>query len=139
MDDLTLEEALDELSSAEDFLEYFGIPYDAAVVHVNRLHILQRFHDYIAKAGELPADEAGQKAAYAELLNRAYQDFVDSDALTEKVFKVFHMHEPQTTFVPIDAIGIAPKSGEPPMAPAAGGCGCGNTGPCHSSEPAAST
>lgn len=138
MDDLTLEEALDELSSAEDFLDYFGIAYDAAVVHVNRLHILQRFHDYIAKAGELPADEAEQKVAYAELLNRAYQDFVESDAITEKVFKVFHMHEPQTTFVPVTAIGIAPKSGELPMAPVSGGCGCGNTGPCHSSEPAAS-
>ena len=138
MDDLTLEEALDELSSAEDFLEYFGIPYDAAVVHVNRLHILQRFHDYIAKAGELPADEAEQKVAYAELLNRAYQDFVESDAITEKVFKVFHMHEPQTTFVPLTSIGIAPKSGELPMESASGGCGCGNTGPCHSSESAAS-
>ena len=65
----------------------------------------------------------------------AYQDFVESDALTEKVFKVFHMHEPQTTFVPITSIGIAAKTGELPMAPAeGGGCGCGNTGPCHSSE-----
>ncbi len=138
MDELTLEEALDELSSAEDFLDYFGIAYDAAVVHVNRLHILQRFHDYIARAGELPEDETGQKAVYAKLLTRAYQDFVESDALTEKVFKVFHMHEPQTAFVPVTAIGIAPRPSEPPMPPAGTGCGCGNTGPCHSSGPAAS-
>lgn len=139
MDDLTLEEALEDLSSAEDFLEYFGVAYDAAIVHVNRLHILQRFHDYIAKAGEMPTDEAEQRALYASLLERAYQDFVESDALTEKVFKVFHMHEPQTTFVPLTAISIAPKSGELPMVAAeTGGCGCGNTGPCHSSESAAS-
>ncbi len=137
MDEMTLEEALDDLSSAEDFLDYFGIAFDAAVVHVNRLHILQRFHDYIARAGELPADESERKAAYGGLLSRAYQDFVKSDALTEKVFKVFHMHEPQTTFVPLASIGIAPRSGELPMTPA-GGCGCGNTGPCHSSEAAAS-
>lgn len=139
MDDLTLEEALEDLSSAEDFLEYFGIAYDASVVHVNRLHILQRFHDYIAKAGEMPGEEDAQRALYTELLSRAYMDFVESDALTEKVFKVFHMHEPQTTFVPLTSIGIAPKSGELPMAPAeGGGCGCGNTGPCHSSESSAS-
>jgi len=137
MDEMTLEEALDELSSAEDFLEYFGIEFDAAVVHVNRLHILQRFHDYIARAGDPPADEAARKLAYAGLLKRAYQDFVESDALTEKVFKVFHMHEPQTTFVPLASIGIAPQSGALPMA-SAGGCGCGNSGPCHSSESAAS-
>lgn len=139
MDDLTLEEALEDLSSAEDFLEYFGIAYDAAIVHVNRLHILQRFHDYIAKAGEMPAEEDAQRGLFTDLLNRAYQDFVESDALTEKVFKVFHMHEPQTTFVPLTAISIAPKSGELPMVAAeTGGCGCGNTGPCHSSESAAS-
>ena len=34
MTDLDLD--LEELSSAEDFLDYFGIGYDPAVVHVNR-------------------------------------------------------------------------------------------------------
>ena len=101
---------LEDLSSAEDFLDYFSVPYDPAVVHVNRLHILQRFHDYIAKAGELPADEAGQKAAYAELLNRAYQDFVDSDALTEKVFKVFHRRAAaREVRIPLADIGRQPS------------------------------
>lgn len=139
MDDLTLEEALEELSSAEDFLEYFGVAYDASIVHVNRLHILQRYHDYIAKAGEMPAEESAQRELYTNLLQQAYQDFVESDALTEKVFKVFHMHEPQTTFVPLTSISVAPKSGELPMAPASeGGCGCGSSaGSCGSSEVAA--
>ena len=31
----------------------------------------------------------------------AYEDFVKSDAVTEKVFKVFRMHEPQEVFVPL--------------------------------------
>ena len=83
MDDLTLDEALEDLESAEDFLNYFGVAFDAAVVHVNRLHILQRFHDYIAKAGALPADEAVLRDLYTALLARAYQDFVASDALTD--------------------------------------------------------
>ena len=46
----TFEEDLAELSSAEEFLEYFGIDFDGRVVQVNRLHILQRFHDYLAGA-----------------------------------------------------------------------------------------
>lgn len=75
---------LAELGSAEDFLDYFGIPFDARIVQVNRLHILQRFHDYLQQTN------APDRADYVRCLQRAYQDFVDSDALTEKVFKVFH-------------------------------------------------
>lgn len=105
MDDLTLDEAMEELVSAEDFLNYFGIEFDASVVQVNRLHILQRYHNYLAKA-TLPDVEAARRVIYATLLQQAYQDFVKSDALTEKVFKVFHMHEPQTKFVPISSITV---------------------------------
>jgi nitrogenase-stabilizing/protective protein len=105
MDDLTLDEALEDLVSAEDFLDYFGVEYDPSVVHVNRLHILQRFHDYLAKT-TLPDDEAALRATYTAQLQRAYQDFVKSDALTEKVFKVFKMNEPQEKFVPLSAITV---------------------------------
>jgi nitrogenase-stabilizing/protective protein len=102
---MSLEEDLENLESAEDFLDYFGLPYEASVVQVNRLHILQRFHNYLSQGAEvLPEDEEAQRAVYKQLLARAYQDFVESDALTEKVFKVFHMHEPQTTFVPIEGL-----------------------------------
>ena len=104
-DELTLDEALEELSSAEDFLNYFGVAYEPSIVHVNRLHILQRYHDYLAKS-ELPQEEEARREHYAGLLQRAYQDFVDSDALTEKVFKVFRMHEPQLKFVPLTEITI---------------------------------
>ncbi|MBI5918523.1 MAG: nitrogenase-stabilizing/protective protein NifW [Nitrosomonadales bacterium] len=109
MDELTLDEALEELSSAEDFLEYFGIEYEPSVVQVNRLHILQRYHNYLDRA-VMPELESARRAVYASLLQQAYQDFVKSDALTEKVFKVFHMHEPQVKFVPLSAITVN-KSG----------------------------
>ncbi|HZX33303.1 MAG TPA: nitrogenase-stabilizing/protective protein NifW [Rhodocyclaceae bacterium] len=110
MDDtLTFAEALDELVSAEDFLEFFDIPYEPRVVQVNRLHILQRFHDYLAKqAPNLPPEEDAQRGIYRLWLERAYQDFVESNALTEKVFKVFHtMANPEggsTSFVPLDKV-----------------------------------
>jgi len=107
-DDLTLEEAMEDLVSAEDFLNYFEIDFDPSVVHVNRLHILQRYHNYLSKEA-LPKDETAQREVYARLLTKAYQDFVASDALTEKVFKVFHMHEPQTKFVPLTSITVNKK------------------------------
>jgi len=108
-DTLTLAEAMEELVSAEDFLEYFEIPYEASVVHVNRLHILQRFHDYLSRqAPNLPPEEEQQRAIYRLWLERAYQDFTVSDALTEKVFAVFqHVAKPDggmTSFVSLDKV-----------------------------------
>ncbi|VVC84818.1 nitrogenase-stabilizing/protective protein NifW [Sideroxydans sp. CL21] len=108
MGELTLDEAMEELVSAEDFLNYFGIEYEPSVVQVNRLHILQRFHNYLSKA-VMPDDETAQRAVYVTALQQAYQDFVKSDALTEKVFKVFHMHEPQVKFVPLSSITVTKK------------------------------
>jgi len=134
MDELTLDEAMEEMESAEDFLNYFGVAFDPAVVHLNRLHILQRFHDYLTKAGDLEGDEDTRRLIYASLMTRAYEDFVVSDALTEKVFKVFHMHEPQVAFVPLSSIGIMKNETTPEHD--AGGCGCGGNGVCHSSEAA---
>ena len=104
-----LAETSRELVSAEDFLDGVGVPYDEKVVNVNRLHILQRFHDYLERhAGEMPNDAAGRAAFYRQWLARAYGDFVHSDALTEKVFAVFH-NVPRadggvSSFVPLDKV-----------------------------------
>ena len=111
MSDMTLDEKLEKLSSAEAFLESFAVEYAPRVVHVNRLHVLQRFHDYLDQGKDaMPATDSGRRAVYKRLLERAYHDFVQSDALTEKVFQVFRMHEPQTTFVPLGTISSEPQS-----------------------------
>ncbi|MDP2902675.1 MAG: nitrogenase-stabilizing/protective protein NifW [Methylovulum sp.] len=102
---MSFEEEMEELESAEDFLQYFQLQYEPSVVHVNRLHILQRFHDYLQQgADSMPEDETAKRVVYSKLLMRAYQDFVESDAQTEKVFKVFSMGEPQTAFVSLSDI-----------------------------------
>ncbi len=111
MSETEFELDLEELSSAEDFLEYFEVPYDPAVVHVNRLHILQRFHDYLDRQETPPEDEDALRAIYAQWLERAYQDFVKSDARTEKVFRVFRMQEPQTVMIPLSDLSQSIKSG----------------------------
>jgi nitrogenase-stabilizing/protective protein len=106
-----LESDLAELSSAEDFLDYFGIAYDPKVVQVNRLHILQRFHNYLAEVDELPREAVALRALQADRLAAAYQDFVVSDARTEKVFRVFHMYEPKTASIPLsDLLGQLPRA-----------------------------
>ncbi len=84
-----IRQALGKLSSAEEFLEFFGVQYEQRVVNVNRLHILKRFNQYLAQRAFSGMDDAGIRAEYRALLERAYNDFVASDAATEKVFKVF--------------------------------------------------
>jgi len=76
-------------SAAEEFLDFFGIQYDQAVVNVNRLHILKRFRQYLQREEISPEDEGPAANAIKTLLEQAYQDFVRSDAVTERVFKVF--------------------------------------------------
>ncbi|THF62858.1 nitrogen fixation protein NifW [Pseudothauera nasutitermitis] len=103
MEEPSLAEALEELSSAEDFLDFFGVEYDPAVVQVNRLHILQRFHDYLAHNPAPEGDEAATRAHHRDFLVRAYNDFTVSDALTEKVFAVLRKAS-GTAFVPLTEI-----------------------------------
>jgi len=104
--DADLEDDLSDLEGAEDFLNYFAISFDQAVVHVNRLHMLQRYHDYIEAEANPPADEAARKALYGELLTKAYQDFVDSDAKTEKVLQIYKAQDQaaKPAFVPLDQL-----------------------------------
>ncbi|MDY0329785.1 MAG: nitrogenase stabilizing/protective protein NifW [Thiomonas sp.] len=94
MNDLIIR--LKQLSSAEEFLQFFGVSYDEHVVHVNRLHILKRFYQYLHKAqGLADLNEVEMFTRYRELLAQAYQDFVHSSAVQEKVFKVFQDAEGQ--------------------------------------------
>jgi nitrogenase-stabilizing/protective protein len=84
-------ETLSTLSAAEEFFAALDVPYEPAVVHVSRLHILKRFNQYLRTrkppVAELPPGE--KREACAELLRRAYEDFVRSTPAQEKVFKVF--------------------------------------------------
>ncbi|MBI2311508.1 MAG: nitrogenase-stabilizing/protective protein NifW [Betaproteobacteria bacterium] len=79
---------LREASSAEEIFGWFGVPFDQAVVNVNRLHILKRFNQYLSAAGG-PAGRDADPTRARELLARAYGDFVSSSAIEQKVFKVF--------------------------------------------------
>ncbi len=98
------EDDMRELEAAEDFFEFFGVEYDPHVVRVNRLHILQRFHDSLALA-DMPEDSQRRFAIHAGLLAAAHQTFVDSTPSREKIFRVFQTPPNQPAFVPLAALG----------------------------------
>jgi nitrogenase-stabilizing/protective protein len=85
-------EELSRLSSAEDFFVFLDVPYDPAIVRFARLHILRRMGQYI-KGSELDGvfdelSEAEVRAMCRGHLEQAYQDFVESSPIQERLFKV---------------------------------------------------
>ena len=109
----SLPESARDLDTAEAFLDHFGIAYDESIVRRARLHILQRFHDYLATAEQPVANKPagdGANGLVRDCLARAYEDFVRSDPLTERVFKVLQDAKAPPPapagrmFVPLDAV-----------------------------------
>lgn len=69
------------LSAAEQFLDFFAVPFDPDIVQLNRLHILERFRQYLQSAEGL--DGQGDAALFARLracLALAYEDIAHPDA-----------------------------------------------------------
>ena len=85
-----LQDTMQKFSAAEEFFEFLGVDYVPAVVQVNRLHILKRFQQYLGR-NPIPdgLPESQELQIYQDKLQQAYQDFVQSNAVAEKVFKVF--------------------------------------------------
>jgi nitrogenase-stabilizing/protective protein len=108
-------EDLGRLSSAEDFFTYLDVPFEPTVVQVSRLHILRRMGQYL-KGSELDGafeglEEEKIKAACREHLEQAYQDFIASTPIQERLFKVHKeaiepKPEPASNFVPLDSLKI---------------------------------
>ena len=84
---MTVLEQLSKLSSAEDFFRFLDLPFDPVVLNVARLHILRRMGDNLRQAAVEP-NEAKARAYFRAHLERAYEDFVRSSPIKERVFKV---------------------------------------------------
>ena len=107
---------LEKLSSAEDFFSYLKTDFDPAVVRVARLHILKRMGKYLAEKDLSGLSEVEVFAQARDTLLKAYQDFVASRPIDQRVFKVLKEHDPEhpaqdatesaKPFVPLDSLTI---------------------------------
>jgi nitrogenase-stabilizing/protective protein len=101
---------LQELSAAEDFFKALDLPFEQRALDVNRLHILKRFQEYMRRDDVSALDESRQHSACRACLAQAYTDFLASNAVTEKVFKVFKDQQPAApSFVALDSIKPKPR------------------------------
>jgi len=99
------------LSSAEEFFAELRVPYDPAVLGVARLHILKRMGEYLdgEELDGLPDNIAAARAQ--SLLARAYDDFLASSPLKERVFRGLKPRDPKAAgaFVSFDDIAPPPR------------------------------
>ena len=70
-----------QLSAAEEFFDFFQVPYDRHVVAVSRLHILKRMGQYLADQSFEGMSDDDAFLAIREVLARAYTDFTRSTPL----------------------------------------------------------
>lgn len=85
---------LKSLSSAEDFFTTLDVEYQPEVLQVLRLHILRRMGQYLVSAEFEGKSEAEIFTAAQSMLKQAYADFITSNPMAERVFKVLKEHDP---------------------------------------------
>jgi len=106
---MTVLEQLSKLSSAEEFFRFLDVPYERSVLNVARLHILRRMGDNLRKA-PAESDDTKTRAYFRAHLERAYEDFVRSSPINERVFKV-HQDAVRPNPVPLVRLSV-PGSGQ---------------------------
>ncbi|MBD2202800.1 nitrogenase-stabilizing/protective protein NifW [Calothrix sp. FACHB-1219] len=81
-----------KLVDAEEFFQFFNLPYDQNFVNVNRLHILKKFSQFMREVDENSPDLTPEEklAQYAIALQKAADVFVESTPQEQKLFKVFN-------------------------------------------------
>ncbi|MEM6255457.1 MAG: nitrogenase-stabilizing/protective protein NifW [Cyanobacteria bacterium P01_D01_bin.156] len=77
-----------QLKDAEDYFKFFGLTYDPKVVNINRLHILRKFSQLVQEEDKAQP-EAQKLNAYRQALQTAYNLFLTSSSVEQKLFKVF--------------------------------------------------
>jgi nitrogenase-stabilizing/protective protein len=81
-----------KLVDAEEYFEFFQLPYDQQVVNINRLHILKKFSQYMQEIDETYSElnNTEKLNQYRLALDKAYQVFLESTPYEQKLFKVFN-------------------------------------------------
>jgi len=92
-----------ELDGAEAIFDYLGVGFEPQILEVCRLHVLQRFHQYLENAGCAPQQEEATRTWYAAHLALAYHDFIHSTPSRERVFAVFQRGR-ETVEVPVSVL-----------------------------------
>lgn len=79
-----------ELRDAEDYFDFFSLPFDPRVLDTSRLHILKAFSDSIADIQQqVGSDPSSLWSLHRQALQNAYALFQVSSGVEQKLFAVF--------------------------------------------------
>jgi len=94
----------EKLRDAEDYFQFFNLPYDEHVIDVNRLHILKKFSLAIQEIAQSNPEISEEEllTKYREALEQAYQVLLNSSGVEQKLFEVFQ--KPQSNVVMLTEI-----------------------------------
>lgn len=99
---------LNGLSSAEEFFALLGVDYDPKVISVVRLHILRRMGQYLKSEDFGGLSDAVVTERCKAVLQQAYEDFLSSTPMQERVFKVLKdavaPPQKQTNFIQLNTL-----------------------------------
>ncbi|NNN13172.1 MAG: hypothetical protein HKL81_05445 [Acidimicrobiaceae bacterium] len=90
-------QSISKCVSAEDFFDFFRLPYDDSVVAVNRLHILRRFGERLIGIDSefetvgSDSESATRFGRLREALVESYDEFLVGGALDYRVFRVLQV------------------------------------------------
>ncbi len=81
-----------QLTDTEQYFRFFKLDYDAKVVNINRLHILKQFSNSIKEidASFPELSDEDRLTQYRTALIQAYDLFMESSGVEQKLFKVFN-------------------------------------------------
>ncbi|MBB5048009.1 nitrogenase-stabilizing/protective protein [Rhodopseudomonas rhenobacensis] len=97
---------LKRAGSAEEFFTLLGVCFDPKVLDVARLHILKRMGQYLASEDLDGVPNSVVAARCKAVLERAYEDFLTSTPLDQRVFKVLKdaVAPKKSHFVPLETL-----------------------------------
>ena len=111
-------ETLEELQSAEDFFDFFRVPYESGVLASQRLQIMQRLRcvlreldatdigDKVGGHADGPVDDAALAEVYRSALSRIYEECRDGTSPSARELRQKKVDDAPaaTHFVPLTAI-----------------------------------
>lgn len=98
-----------ELIDAEEFFDFYHVPFHPEILSLSRVHILKKFRMYLEEEGFLEADATDPEVWNMQraFLFRAYNDFVKPTPVRQKFFSAFYKQN--GSFIPLETIA---KRGE---------------------------
>lgn len=93
-----------ELTDAEDFFDFYHVPYHSEILNISRVHILKKFRMYLKEDGYLDGDTSDRDIWRVQraLLFRAYREFLKPTPVRQKFFPSFY--ERNGFFIPFENI-----------------------------------